>query len=132
MKMMYYRYADEYNKINEMTGFGMFTENEGRVSECYGSVRYTYDGKEGTDIQDMKERFLEAWEECRDNTPDYMQELTGEEFFECFNPEDIVEDAGAWDNDDFRMFFNDFIYDGEAAIILENGAIVFDESLIEE
>lgn len=129
---MYYRYADEYNKINEMTGFAMFTENERRVSGCYGSHRYTYDGRNGTSIYDMKERFLEAWEDCKDYAPDYMQGMTGEEFFECFNPSDIVEDAEAWDNSDFRIFFNDFIYDDEQAIILDDGAIVFDETLIEE
>lgn len=129
---MYYRYADENNKINGMTGFGMFTENEDRVSGCYGSKRYTYDGADGVNIDDLKDRFIRAWDECKDCAPDYMQELTGEEFFESFNPEDIVDDAGAWDNDDFRRFFNDFIYDDESAIILDNGAIVFDENLISE
>lgn len=129
---MYYRYADEYNKINEMTGFGMFAKNERRVSNCYGENKYVYDGKNSVNIEKLKDRFIEAWEECSDCAPDYMQGLTGEEFFDCFNPDDIVEDAGAWDNDDFRRFFIEHIYNDEAAIILNDGAIVFDENLIEE
>lgn len=129
---MFYRYADADNKINELTGFAMFSDNEGRVSNCYGSTRYTYDGTDGISIDELKNRFLEAWEDCSDCAPDYMQGLTGDEFFKCFDPDDIVDDAGAWDNDDFRRFFADYIYDDEPAIILTNGAIVFDESLITE
>ena len=73
----------------------------------------TYDGANSVNIEDMKERFIEAWEDHKDCTPDYMQDLTAENFYECFDPEDIVDDAGAWDNSDFRMFFSDYIYDGE-------------------
>lgn len=129
---MYYRYADEYNKINEMTGFAMFASDEGRVSGCYGSNKYTYDGRNAVNITEMHDRFCDVWENCKDNAPEYMQELTPEEFFQAFNPEDIVDDAGAWDNDDFRRIFGDYIYEDEPAIILDNGAIVFDENLIEE
>lgn len=129
---MYYRYADKNNKINEMTGFGMFAENEGRVSGCYGDTKYTYDGTDAVNIHDLKDRFLEAWDDCKDCAPEYMQDLTGDEFFQCFNPQDIVDDAEAWDNPDFRRFFAEFIYDDEKAIILGNGAIVFDENLIME
>lgn len=129
---MYYRYADKNNKINEMTGFGMFAENEGCVSGCYGDTKYTYDGTDAVNINDLKDRFIEAWDDCKDCAPEYMQDLTGDEFFQCFNPQDIVDDAEAWDNPDFRRFFAEFIYDDEKAIILENGAIVFDENLIME
>lgn len=128
--MTYYRYTNEESAISDYTGFGMFAINEGRVSECYGANCFIYDGTDGVDINDMHDRFLEAWEECKDNAPDYMQELTGEEFFKAFDPEDIVEDAEAWDNGDFRRFFVEFIYDDEAAILLTDGAIVFDENLV--
>ena len=70
------------------------------------------------------------WEDCKDCAQDYMQNMTAEEFFQAFDPDDIVDDAGAWDNSDFRLFFNEFIYNDEAAILLSDGAIVFDENLI--
>lgn len=129
---MFYRYTHSDNKINNMTGFAMFCKNENRVCGGYGPVRYTYDGIGGVDIYDLREKFMQAWNECKDYAPDYMQEMTPDEFFESFNPDDIVDAAGAWDNSDFRMFFNDFIYDGESAILLDDGAIVFDENLIQE
>lgn len=129
---MYYRYTNENTAISDYTGFGMFTKNEGRVSTSYGCNRYTYDGANGISIHDMKDRFLEAWEDYSDCAPDYMQDLTGEEFFEAFNPQDIVEDAEAWDNPDFRRFFSDYIYDDETAIILDDGAIVFDADAVVE
>lgn len=128
--MTYYRYTNEESAISNYTGFGMFTINEERVSGYYGENRFTYDGTNGININELHDRFVGAWEECKDCAPDYMQNLTGEEFFQAFNPEDIVDDAGAWDNDDFRRFFCDYIYDGEPAIILDNGAIVFDEYLV--
>lgn len=128
--MTYYRYTNSETAISEYTGFGMFTTNEGRVCDCYGSNRFTYDGTAGIAIEDLRERFIKAWEDCKDCVPEYMQDLTGEDFFETFDPEDIVDDAGAWDNGDFRRFFSDFIYEDEPAILLSNGAIVFDESLV--
>lgn len=128
--MMYYRYTNSENAISDYTGFGMFAKNEGRVSQCYGDTRFLYDGTDGVSIQVLRERIIDAWNEYKDNAPEYMQDLTADEFFQAFDPEDIVDDAGAWDNDDFRRFFNDFIYDDEPAIILTDGAIVFDEMLI--
>lgn len=73
----------------------MFTENKNRVSGCYGSNRFVYDGSNGISIYDMKNQFVEAWEDCKECAPDYMQDMTGEKFFQSFVPEDIVEDAGA-------------------------------------
>lgn len=127
---MYFRYANKNNKINPITGFAMFSNNENRVSECYGDIKYTYDGTDGVKIEDMKNRFYEAWEDCKYNAPEYMWNLTADEFFNAFNPSDIVNDAEAWDNDDFRRFFSEFVYDDEVAIILDNGAIVFDDKYI--
>lgn len=129
---MYYRYAHSNNKINDMTGFAMFTKNESRVSSGYGPIRYTYDGTNGISIHDLHDRFIQAWEDCSDCAADYMQGMTSEEFFETFNPADIVDDAGAWDNSDFRRFFSEYIYDDESAILLDDGAIVFDKNLIAE
>ncbi len=128
--MTYYRYTDG-EAISEYTGFAMFTKNEDRVDGGnYGSCRFTYDGTNGVELESLKERFIEMWEDCKDCAQDYMQNMTAEEFFQAFDPDDIVDDAGAWDNSDFRLFFNEFIYNDEAAILLSDGAIVFDENLI--
>ena len=127
--MMYYRYSNADTAISNYTGFGMFSRNENRVSACYGQNRFTYDGSDGIEIEAMKERFVDAWENFSDCAPDYMQQMTADEFFQAFNPTDIVEDAEAWDNSDFRRFFCDYIYNDESAILLDDGAIVFDEAL---
>lgn len=112
-----------------VSDFTEFQDNSIEHCSGYGKNLFTYDGYQGIQIEDMKNKFEEIWEEYKECTPDYMQNLTSEEFFQCFDPEDIVDDAGAWDSSDFRMFFSDYIYSGEPAILLTDGAIVFDESL---
>lgn len=127
---MFYRYSNSDSAISDITGFAMFSNNEGRVSCNYGQNLYTYDGTDAVSIEDLKTRIMDAWEAYRCNAEDYMQDMSADEFYACFDPEDIVDDAGAWDNSDFRRFFADYIYEDESAIILSSGAIVFDENLI--
>lgn len=111
-------------------GFAMFVDakKQHRIENAYGEYRWSYDGKNGIDINDLKQRFIDAWENYKEAAPEYMQSLSSEEFFETFNPIDIVEDAGAWDNDDFRRFFQIFIYNCEDALLLNDGAIVFEDA----
>lgn len=128
--MMYHRYTHTETSISEYTGFGMFAKNEGRVSSGYGNNHFVYDGKNGIAIDDLKDRITEAWEDFRYCAPDYMQNMDSQEFFKAFDPDDIVDDAEAWDNADFRRFFFDYVYEDEKAILLSTGAIVFDEELV--
>lgn len=128
--MTYYRYTTSMdNMISPYFGFGMFAESEDS-SEGYGDLKFTYDGADGVDIEDLRDRIVSEWEAYRDIAPDYMQDFSSDEIFECFNPVDIVESAGAWDNEDFVRFFWDCVYDDERAIITNDGAIVFDKSLV--
>lgn len=127
---MFYRYSNSDSAICDITGFAMFSDNEGRVSSNYGQNLFMYDGTDAVNIEDLKERITNAWNEYRYNAEDYMQDISADEFYSCFDPDDIVDDAGAWDNSDFRRFFADYIYENESAIILSSGAIVFDEKLI--
>ena len=128
--MMYHRYTHTETPISDYAGFGMFAKNEGRVSSGYGTNHFAYDGRSGVDINEMKDRIIDAWEDFRDCAPDYMQDMDPEEFFKAFDPDDIVDDAEAWDNEDFRRFFYDYIYEDEKAILLSTAAIVFDEELV--
>lgn len=128
--MKYVRYTMNNTAFYPGVGFAMFVDakKEYRIENVYGDYRWSYDGTNGVNINDLKQKFIDAWENYKDAAPEYMQSLSPEEFFEAFNPTDIVDDAGAWDSDDFRRFFSDFIYGFEEALLLNDGAIVFEDA----
>ncbi|MDD3997618.1 MAG: hypothetical protein PHH86_07905, partial [Sphaerochaetaceae bacterium] len=61
------------------------------------------------------------------------EELSGEEFVEQFNPDDIVNTAEAWDDESlvYWLYSEVLLPAGIRAIETYNGAIVFDETLLQ-
>lgn len=126
-------------------GYGMFARSStsdrviGRGSR-FGDTLYIYYGKDGTEIDALYDQIAEAWNEDVENgdLPDDLvyegETFSGDEWAQGFNPTDIVDSAANFDNESAiswlweRVLEPNDIY----AVITSDGAIVFDESLIEK
>lgn len=133
----YHRYTN--NGPMSEWGHAMFAKgNPYRVS-FYGDNHYTFDGNAphiGTIISDIKARILEDVEQGYSNL-DSDFDLLGitedniDEFVTAYNPSDVVDTAGAWDNSYLLAAAWSVLESKEIyAVLLDDGAIVFDESLI--
>lgn len=128
---MYYRYSNSENPMSEW-GHAMFVDNE-FSSENYGSILYIYDGTDAIDIKDLHDIIVDEWNKTIEKgmEPIGFEGIDPEDIFNEFDPEDIVMSAGAWDSE-LVTWFGDVIlanYDIKA-VITNDGAIVFDPSLI--
>lgn len=128
---MYYRTTRSL-PINPVTGFGMFTKKELSPEDAEPRKVYVYDGTDGVSIQELRYVIAGRFNDNRRLLSDAFCYMYPYDFYQMFDPEDIAEDAGAWGDPEIRRFFYDYIYEGEKAILLTNGAIVFDKNLIKE
>ena len=94
-----------------------------------------------TNVEDIEDKIYETWEKDRKSgvLDDYgfdekQQKLSKEELFDLFNPQDIVDDALGFDSEDFTAWFKERIAEenGIVGIKTNDGAIVFDKSIIHE
>lgn len=130
---MYHRFTSKDTPMSDW-GHAMFAEDRDMVAQCYGSNEYLYDGKAGIDIADLKDAITQAWEEDAETgmLPVGYEDLDAETAYGCFNPDDIVMSAGAWDCGEALEWFCERIAEpmGIPAVITSDGAIVFDADLI--
>lgn len=130
---MYHRFTRKSTPMSDY-GHAMFAEDRDMVSQCYGDHEYLYDGSNGTSIEDLKDTIISAWGEDAEMglLPIGYGDVSAEDAYNCFNPDDIVMSAGAWDDGDALVWFWERIAEpmGISAITTSDGAIVFDESLI--
>lgn len=130
---MYYRFT---NKTTPMSDYGhaMFAEDRDSVCDCYGNHEWLYDGSNGTSIEDLKDAIISAWDDDAEIglLPNGYDDVSAEDAYNCFNPDDIVMSAGAWDDGDVLTWFWERIAEpmGISAVITSDGAIVFDTDLI--
>lgn len=130
--MMYYRYSNSENPMSDW-GHAMFVDNE-YASENYGDILYAYDGSNSVDIEDLHDIIVDEWaktvEKCLE--PIGFEETDAEDIYNEFNPDDIVMSAGAWDSSELVNWFGETIIAKHdiKAVITNDGAIVFDPSLI--
>ena len=129
----YRRYSRSGNGMSEW-GHAMFADDPESV-EGYGGDNgqwFTVNNEKLTDIKTLKDQIIEA----RHNTelPDYLSDLSDDEFAEMFDPDDIVDSAEAWDNDDLTPWFYENVAEPNdiGGIKTKDGAIVFNEELIEK
>ncbi|MGM9623835.1 MAG: LPD25 domain-containing protein, partial [Butyricicoccus porcorum] len=136
-----YRYTNKNSPMSDW-GHAMFVDDE-ESSEEYGRenpVRFKVNRERLVDIVDFRDEIIHKLEEQYENGTlpagiDSIIEFgcTIEEIVRDFNPTDIVMNAAAWDNDDLTMWFYENIAEphGVYGFKTEDGAIVFDENLIE-
>lgn len=146
----YYRYTNSESPLSDW-GHAMFADSSERV-EHYGKNQWLFKPKKEDSVvsfEDVKDKikssiqkyvemgyypqdvdgWFSSWIEDIDNEVLTIDELVNE-----FNPEDIADAALAWDNPVAVQFFYDNVAEPEGidAIILSDGAIVFNEDLIEK
>ena len=130
---MYHRYTDSNSPMSEW-GHAMFAS---RPEPSYGRNHYIYDGRGAVRIEELEQIVKDAWLACQESGDwgemydDYYQSLSADEAFGSLNPTDIVSSAGGWDCD-LMVWFWQFVAEpnGITAVLTNDGAIVFDESLI--
>lgn len=124
--------------ISEYTGYGMFGDYAPGV-DMYGENLYSVNHSDLTDISDFKEQIAQEWDNAVENEtlPEELESLgrekSGKEIAEDFDPEDIIDGAGAWDIPELATWaFNAGIFDDVGGVKTQDGAIVWDESLIQK
>lgn len=124
--------------ISEYTGYGMFGDYAPGV-DMYGENLYSVDHSDLTDINNFKEQIAQEWDNAVENEtlPAELESLgeekNGKEIAEDFDPEDIIDGAGAWDIPELATWaFNAGIFDDVGGVKTQDGAIVWDESLIQK
>ena len=138
--MLYYRGTRSNEDPMSDWGHAMFTDNKDRAyfDDDGDNTGWIYDGTDGVHITDLYPMIVEAWSEdwendnfSRCNMKQWCPK-SGEEVAEGFNPSDIVDHAGNWDHDDLLPWIWERILEpkGIDAVITEDGAIVFEPSLI--
>lgn len=132
--MTYYRFSNSQNPMSEW-GHAMFAENRDSVQH-YGENESHFNGEKGIRIEDLHDLIVNAWEKTVEYglEPIGFEELEAEEIYNEFNPDDIVMSAQAWDCAELIEWFceNVAIPNDIQAVITNDGAIVFEEELIQE
>jgi hypothetical protein len=135
--MAYVRFTHGPNPISDY-GHAMFVEMEklDRVSSgTYGDYGWQYDGQDGVEIDDIQNDVWKQWKKDIETErmpyvlSSNVEALTKEEFFDELDPDNIVSSAGLWDVQEFVSWFWDRFE--EPAVLLWDGAIVYDPELIE-
>lgn len=142
--MLYYRFTDNHHDPMSDAGHAMFTADRERISQGnYGSVCYTLDSKHCIPIDDLSNDIMTTWDtdkkDCFEYTPfmqdqEYWLTIDGCTIANLFNPNDIVDSAGAWDNIDLVYWIWERIAEPRniMAISTKDGAICFDAELIKK
>lgn len=132
---MYYRFTHGKNPMSDY-GHAMFAANRGRVEGgTYGEYEHHYDGSGGVRIEDLYDLIREAWaDEAARPADAYYASLTAEQVCACFTPTDIVDGADGFDSGELVQWLWEQVCEPEGimAILTPDGAVVFDEDLIEE
>ena len=139
---MYYRCTNKNTPMSDW-GHAMFCDDIYKISH-YGENLYTYDGTNGIHIKDLEGIIKSTWLQCQSDDDwtlaeangadmDYYKNLSADEICKLLNPTDIVDTAAAWDSELCTWFwFYIAEPNGIPAVITNNGAIVWDESLIKK
>jgi len=112
-------------------------DKEHRVTG-YGKTRWVYDRSSGTDIEDLKEEFVQKWDDAMESGGIFAENGTlyddtpAEKMWESVNPKDIVDAAEFWDDGKLMQWFYENIADpnGVGAINTQDGSIVWDKDLL--
>lgn len=130
-----YRFvANGESPISEYTGYGMFADNAPMV-EMYGEELYTIDHQDLVSIDELKGRIADAWNRGVENyTIPSSLEIYGEDgnaVAERFDPPNIVDGAGAWDDPDLTTWaFDEGVFDDISGVKTKDGAIVWESDIV--
>jgi hypothetical protein len=142
-KSGYNRYYSHNHGVMCRSGYAMFAAaNNNRGLErgsMFGDTLALYDGTGATDINDLIDIISQVWDEYRQDAINYgdidllqYEDINGQTISALCNPSDIVDSAGAYDDESLTAWLWQYILEPRDiyAIITNDGAIIFDESLI--
>lgn len=137
MNELSYRRYSKNGAISDW-GHAMFADDPYTV-EMYGTNLFGVFQKDLADINDLKPEIAKAWKKTiKENNSnvledlDYWSKISGEEIAEQFDPTDIVETAGAWDNSEMvRWFFEETdLWEEISGVKTSDGALVWNPDII--
>lgn len=129
--------ASGESPISSYTGYGMFADDPNSI-DMYGDSLYSVDNSALSSIDDFKDAIARAWNEDLESgqLPPSIESLsdnfTAEEISETFDPKNIVDSAGAWDDPDLTTWaFDRGIFDDVPGVKTSDGSVVWDRSVIQ-
>ena len=115
----------------------MFADDANAIADVYGEDMYMVDHKNLVNIDDLKAKIAQAWDDAVENgtlpaeLDAISNEYDGEAVAQDFDPPDIVDGAGAWDNPDITTWaFDAGIFEDVAGVKTRDGAVVWDPDVI--
>ncbi len=128
-------YAGE-SPISSEVGYGMFAD-DAPSTDMYGDDLYVVDHASLPSINDVKPAIAEAWDKAVEDwaLPPSLDALSeywsGAEIAEDFDPKNIIDGAGAWDNPDLVTWaFDNGVFDDIPGVKTSDGAIVWDAETV--
>jgi len=136
---VYYRFTNKETPMSDW-GHAMFAEDRDSV-DFYGNNEYHLPVSSTVDINELEDAIKSAWnasiadEDFGDiaysDWANIIENISADEAFEQFNPDDIVNSAAAYDSDWVCWLWERVLAPrGIMAVRTTDGAICFDESLI--
>ena len=132
---LYYRSSEKTDGMSDF-GHAMFVDKNGleNLSSYRGEQIFSVSGNDLYDINDLKDSILSARNKTQEESFDLddFADLSDEEFFAMFNPSDIVDSAGAYDNDVLISWLYDNVLEpnGITGVKTDDGAVVYDPEII--
>lgn len=134
---IYYRHTNSNNPMSDW-GHAMFTENQ-EASEGYGRIEFTLDSAKTVSVYSLENTIRNVWEYSQENddfgsmADEYYKKLSADEVFESFCPENIIVSAAGYDCDLVIWLWEKVCEpNGIMAIRTQDGAVCFDDTLIEK
>lgn len=136
-KGLSYRFYGQDDPMSR-AGYAMFADDYYRNGNAYGGDNartFSVSEDDLSDFHDIKDKIIEARRNTDKKLPWVLEDytdLSDEEFAELFNPEDIVDSADAWDNEDLTQWFWENVGEPNEipGIKTQDGAIAFDPGII--
>lgn len=116
-------------------GYAMMADDP-HALHAYGDKVVAVRQAELKPISEFQDKIAENWERDKENgalpyaLETELGHLSGEEVAAAFDPDDIVDSADAWDNEDMVQWAYEKVFDGIPGVKTSDGAIVFDEGLL--
>jgi hypothetical protein len=134
---VYYRYNNREDTADNGTGYMMFAEKQRNV-EGYGKNLWTIRPKEGdgATVDARDDGFRAKIIEAAERNPELLEEyrITPEELADSFAPDDIVNTADGWDNQDYVSWLWDNVAEPNGIMTVKtyDGAVTFDPSIVKK
>lgn len=132
---VYRRVAPGEGVLSKYTGYGMFSD-DANATEMYGEDLFGVDKRNLADIGTFKQSISDSWETAKKSgtlppdLEDAYGEYTGAEIADMFDPENIVDSAGAWDEPALATWvYETGVFDDVPGVKTHDGGILFDETI---